>query len=195
MLAGCSFQSAALWELRNAVTVISIHTLVMQLTRFADYSLRVLIFLAHRQGVHTTIRDVSDAHRISEDHLMKVVRRLAALGYIRATRGKNGGIGPARAAADISIGKVIRDIEPLTPVECFMPDYDGRCSLYPNCALRGALQMAQLQYLKTLDAFGVADVMGPDSFLAGAPIVPNRVQPARARHGGEKLNPGRPKLR
>ena len=78
---------------------------------------------------------------------MKVVRRLAALGYIRP-RGKNGGIGPARAAVDISIGKVIRDVEPLTPVECFTPDYDGRCALYPNCALRGALQTAQLQYLR-----------------------------------------------
>lgn len=167
----------------------------MQLTRFADYSLRVLIFLAHRQGVHTKIKDVSDAHGISEDHLMKVVRRLAALGYIRATRGKNGGIGPARAAADISIGRVVRDVEPLTPVECFAPDYDGCCALYPNCALRGALQTAQLQFLKTLDTFSVADVMGPDSFPAGVTIVPNRAQPARARHGGEKLNRRRLKAR
>ena len=67
MPSACSFRSAALWELGRAVmTFISMHTLVvMQLTRFADYSLRVLIFLAHRQGVHTTIRDVSDAHGTS----------------------------------------------------------------------------------------------------------------------------------
>jgi Rrf2 family transcriptional regulator, nitric oxide-sensitive transcriptional repressor len=134
----------------------------MQLTRFTDYSLRVPIFLAHRQGIHTTIKDVSDAHQISEDHLMKVVRRLATLGYIKTTRGKNGGVGSARAPADISIGAVIRDVEVFTPVECFTPCYDGRCLLYPNCALRSALESAQLQYLKTLDAYSVADVMGFD---------------------------------
>ncbi|MGO8858391.1 MAG: Rrf2 family transcriptional regulator [Steroidobacteraceae bacterium] len=134
----------------------------MQLTRFTDYSLRVLIFLAHRQGIHTTIKDVSDAHQISEDHLMKVVRRLATLGYIKTTRGKNGGVGSARAPADISIGAVIRDVETLTPVECFTTRYGGRCLLYPNCALRGALQSAQLQYLKTLDTYSIADVMGSD---------------------------------
>ncbi len=132
----------------------------MQLTRFTDYALRVLIFVAHRQGRHTTIKDVSDAHEISEDHLMKVVQRLAALGYLKATRGKNGGIGAARAPADISIGRVVRDVEPLAPVECFAGAYDGRCILFPNCALRGALQSAQLQYLKALDAYSVADVMG-----------------------------------
>jgi Rrf2 family transcriptional regulator, nitric oxide-sensitive transcriptional repressor len=132
----------------------------VQLTRFSDYSLRVLIFLAHRQGELTTIRSVADAHGISEDHLTKVVQRLSKLGYIRTVRGKNGGIGAARPAADISLGQVIRHIEPMTPVECFLPNYEGGCLLYPNCALRGALQSAQLQYVKTLDAYSVADVMG-----------------------------------
>ena len=88
----------------------------MQLSRFSDYSLRVLIFLAHRQGELTTMRSVVDAHGISEDHLTKVVRGLSKLGYIRTVRGKNGGIGAARPAADISIGQVIRHIEPLRPV-------------------------------------------------------------------------------
>jgi Rrf2 family transcriptional regulator, nitric oxide-sensitive transcriptional repressor len=134
----------------------------MQLTQFTDYSLRVLMFLAHRQGMHTTIKTVADAHGISEDHLMKVVRRLATLGYVKTTRGKNGGIGPARAAADISIGDVVRDVEPLVPVECFAPGYDGRCPLYPNCVLRGALQSAQSQFLKTLDSYSIFDVMGND---------------------------------
>jgi Rrf2 family nitric oxide-sensitive transcriptional repressor len=164
----------------------------MQLTRFADYSLRVLIFLAHRHGMHTTIKDVADAHGISENHLMKVVHRLSTLGYIKTVRGKNGGIGPLRAAADISLGNVIRDVELLTPVECFVPKYDGRCMLYPNCAVRSALQSAQLQYLKTLDTYSVADVMGPDPL--GNPRIVER-GPCRNRSRAAGTRTGKAPIR
>lgn len=143
----------------------------MQLTRFTDYALRVLMFIAHRAGQRTTIKEISDAYGISEDHLTKVVRRLGQLGYIKTTRGKNGGIATGRAPAQISLGAVIRDFETLTPVECFLPQYDGQCRLFPNCALRGALQTAQLQFLKSLDSYSIQDVMGQDPWtpaLAGA---------------------------
>jgi Rrf2 family nitric oxide-sensitive transcriptional repressor len=155
----------------------------VQLTRFSDYSLRVLVFLAHRLGKITTIKSVADAHGISEDHLMKVVQRLSKLGYIKTIRGKNGGILAAHSAADISIGGVIRDIEPLTPVECFLEGYDGGCRLFPNCGLRGALQSAQLQYLKSLDAYSIADVMGASSFggLQRADEPLRRVRPAKRK--------------
>lgn len=149
----------------------------MQLTRFTDYSLRLLIFLAHRHEQPTTIKDVSDAHGVSEEHMMKVVQRLGRLGYIKTTRGRNGGISPARAPADISIGKVIRDVESLAPVECFLPRYDGSCLLYPNCGLRGALQSAQLQYLKILDAYSVADVMGNDPMTTTGSAAPGGTRP------------------
>jgi len=135
----------------------------MQLTRFTDYALRVLIFLANEQDRRATIKDVSEAHGISEHHLTKVVHRLSKLGYLKAVRGKGGGIKSALLPWQISIGKVIRDIEPLTPAECFVPSYDGRCILYPNCALRGALQSAQLHFLKTLDAYTVADAVPPET--------------------------------
>jgi hypothetical protein len=46
--------------------------------------------------------------------------------------------------------------------------------------LRGALQTAQVQYLKTLDAFTMAVVMGRDSFWdpSSVPISPDRAQPS-----------------
>jgi len=136
----------------------------MQLTRFTDYALRVLIFLANRQDRRATINDVSEAHGISQHHLTKVVHRLSKLGYLRAVRGKGGGIRSALPPSEISIGKVIRNIEPLTPAECFVPRYAGQCILYPNCALRRALQSAQSHFLKTLDAYTVADAVPRESW-------------------------------
>ena len=133
----------------------------MQLPRFSDYSLRVLMFLAHRQGAHTTIKEVSDAHRISENHLMKVVHHLSKRGYVKTARGKGGGIGLAQEPSEIIIGQVVRDVEPLTPVECFEVDYDGSCLLFPNCRLRGVLHLAQSRFLETLDNYSVSDLIGP----------------------------------
>lgn len=131
----------------------------MQLTRFTDYSLRVLIFLADRRGAPATIKDVADAHQISESHLTKVVHRLAKRGYIKAVRGEGGGISLARASDKISIGEIVRDVEPLTPAECFDPNYDGRCALYPGCRLRTVLDSAQASFLANLDARTISDVV------------------------------------
>ncbi|NIM69181.1 MAG: Rrf2 family transcriptional regulator, partial [Xanthomonadales bacterium] len=54
----------------------------MRLTRFTDYSLRVLIYLGLREGHLVTIRNVSEAYGISRNHLMKVVSLLTRLGYL-----------------------------------------------------------------------------------------------------------------
>ena len=162
----------------------------MQLTRFTDYALRVLMFLADRQGMRTTIKEVSDAHRISEDHLMKVVHRLSKLGYLTAVRGKGGGIKSARLPSEIFIGQVIRSIEPLTPVECFVPGYDGACILYPNCALRGALLSAQSNYLKALDAYTIADVIKhPPRRNSGTPGAASRASPRAAKTRARRMQP------
>lgn len=100
----------------------------MQLTRFTDYTLRVLIFLARRRGSRTTIRDIAEAHQVSEKHLVKVVHALSKRGFIITVRGKGGGVGLAREAADISIGNVVRDVESFTAAECFVPGYDATCN-------------------------------------------------------------------
>lgn len=94
---------------------------------------------------------------------MKVVNQLAKLGYVKAVRGKGGGISLARPAADISVGRLVRDIEPLTPAECFAPDYQEACKLYPECRLRGALAAAQNAFLSTLDKYRLSDVAGQRS--------------------------------
>jgi Rrf2 family nitric oxide-sensitive transcriptional repressor len=139
----------------------------MQLTRFADYSLRALIYLAHREGLNTTIQEIASAHRISKSHLMKVIHNLSRQGYVRTTRGKGGGISLAHAPAKILIGKLIRDVQLFAPVECFDPNYTGGCLLYPNCGLRGPLRSAQLRFLETLDGYSIGDVMGRTSHPGG----------------------------
>ena len=40
----------------------------MQITRYTDYSLRVLIYLGLRKDEQVTIQEIADAYQISKNH-------------------------------------------------------------------------------------------------------------------------------
>jgi Rrf2 family transcriptional regulator, nitric oxide-sensitive transcriptional repressor len=133
----------------------------MRLTRFCDYALRVLMYL----GVHgervATIREIAGTHRVSENHLMKVVQHLSARGYIETTRGKGGGMRLARAPGDINIGKIVREAEDDGAfVECFDP-ITSNCRIAPACVLKHALHDALDAFFRTLDGYTLADLVAP----------------------------------
>jgi Rrf2 family nitric oxide-sensitive transcriptional repressor len=132
----------------------------MQLTKFSDYALRVLMYVAQREDRHATIAEIATAHALSQNHLMKVVHRLASRGYLATSRGRGGGIRLARAAGEISIGAVVRDMEPVAVVECLAPDYDRACRLFPRCLLMRVMRDAQEGFLRALDRHTLAEISG-----------------------------------
>ncbi len=132
----------------------------MHITRYTDYSLRVLMYLAAHNDRLATIRDIAESYDISKNHLMKIVQQLSAKGYIEATRGKNGGIKLAQAPKHINIGKLVRDIEQGSPlVECF--GRDNVCVITPACQLKRVLAEALESFFKTLDRYSLADMVPP----------------------------------
>lgn len=131
----------------------------MQLTRYTDFSLRVLIYLAVRPDRRTTIEEISGAYGISKAHLMKVVHQLGRAGFVETTRGRGGGFRLARAPETICVGDVIRHTEDkLDLVECFDPD-TSECRIEPACGLRGVLQEALEAFLRTVDNYTLADLV------------------------------------
>ena len=136
----------------------------MRLTRFTDYSLRVLIYLGLKDDGRVTIREISDAYGISRNHLMKVVSLLTRMGYLDARRGPGGGIALARPSNEIVIADVVRDMEDdLNLVECFCDN--GVCIIKPMCELKKALNKALLAYLETLERYTLLDLIKPRSQL------------------------------
>lgn len=136
----------------------------MKLTRFTDYSLRVLIYLGLKDDGRVTIKEISEAYSISRNHLMKVVSLLTRMGYVDARRGPGGGIALARSAADIVIADVVRDMEDdLNLVECFCAE--GSCVIKPICELKAALSEALTAYLDTLEKYTLKDLLRPKAQL------------------------------
>ncbi len=139
----------------------------MHLTRFTDYTLRVLIYLgAHpREGRLATIGDIATAYGISGNHLKKIVYHLAQQGYVETTRGKGGGMRLARAPETINIGDVVRGAEEdLAVVECFRRG-NAKCPIAPACALQGILGRALSAFFEVLDGKTLADLLVPQAQL------------------------------
>lgn len=131
----------------------------MQLTRYSDYSLRVLIYLAVRPDRLATIEEISDAYEISRAHLMKVVHQLGRGGFVETLRGRGGGLQLARPPEEIGIGDVVRFTEDrLKLVECF-DTATSRCRIERACGLRGVLSEALDAFMTTLDRYTLADLV------------------------------------
>lgn len=133
----------------------------MRLTRFTDYSLRVLIYLGQNDQNRVTISQISEAYNISKNHLMKVVSNLTRLQFVSAQRGPGGGIQLNRMPEDISLNEVIRNTEKHLK-ESENPGSDQQ-DPSADSRLQSYLQSAMQAYLDALGRFTLADVLEPQS--------------------------------
>lgn len=129
----------------------------MQLDKFTDYALRVLMTLAVRAPERVSTSHIASTFGLSDNHLSKVATQLVSEGFAKSVRGRNGGLTLARPAHQICVGKVVRAMKRGHPVvECF--GSNKSCLILPACGLRDPLAQAQEAFYSTLDGYTLADV-------------------------------------
>ena len=131
----------------------------MTLTKFSDYSLRLLLYLGlHRERL-VSVAEVSRAYRVSPHVMVKVVQLLVQQGLVASVRGRNGGLRLAKPPAQINVGRLLRTTEPgWDLVECF-DLAKNTCPIEAACGLKGVLKRAQGAFLSVLDGHTLADFM------------------------------------
>lgn len=130
----------------------------MHITRYTDYSFRVLIYLATQGERLATIQEIADSYEISKNHLMKVVHQLNKKGYIETVRGKKGGMRLHLAPEEINVGVLVRETEQgFSIVECFSAN--NSCKITPVCGLKSMFGEALKAFLEVLDKYTLADVI------------------------------------
>lgn len=140
----------------------------MQLTAHTDYGLRVLLYLTLNPGRLVTISELAEFFAISKNHLVKVVHNLGLKGFVRTVRGKGGGICLAGPADQISVGRVVRELEGhFQMAECFNPHKQGHCAIQPRCGLTGLLGRAVEQFLQVLDGAVLSDLLSSETLAHG----------------------------
>jgi Rrf2 family nitric oxide-sensitive transcriptional repressor len=156
----------------------------MRLTRYTDYSMRVLMYLATHPDRICTIPEMARAYGISQNHLMKVVHQLGKADYVNGVRGRYGGVRLARSADTINVGAVIRyseaqpGSEGLAMLDCPI------CPIAPACGLTGVVDEALAAFFDVLERYTIADLVAQrtsallEIFVAKVPL--REIDPADA---------------
>jgi Rrf2 family nitric oxide-sensitive transcriptional repressor len=141
----------------------------MRLTNFSDYALRMLMFAASNDARLITIEETARLFAISRGHLMKVANELTRAGFLKAVRGRSGGLMLARPPEEIRLSDVLAVVEPdFTLAECF--GAGNQCLLTPHCRLRRALDEALAAFRGALGRYTVADLVLDSAAFGIAPV-------------------------
>ncbi|WP_066569928.1 Rrf2 family transcriptional regulator [Snodgrassella sp. CFCC 13594] len=137
----------------------------MQLNRFTDLGLRVLIMLSHTPPTQKiTVAQIAQALSVSQNHLVKIVHFMASAGWVESFKGRHGGIRLAPASYARPLGELVQQLEihssegrPL--IDCHQPP----CSLLPLCSLPPLLAQAQQAFYQALNQHTLQDISRHDS--------------------------------
>jgi Rrf2 family nitric oxide-sensitive transcriptional repressor len=135
----------------------------MQLTRYTDYAVRVLLHVGSRDDDNlSSIGEIAEVYDISRNNLMKVVQDLGQAGFLTTVRGRGGGLKLGRPAEAVTIGEIVRHTETgFDLVDC------STCIAAPACTLPRILKEATQAFLGVLDRYTLADILSRRVDLRG----------------------------
>ncbi len=130
----------------------------MQLNKFTDYALRILMYIAQPKEEPYNIAELANELQVSENHAMKIVHFMAKQDWLITTRGRGGGIRLNPLTLNIPLGQIVRILQQDSQVvECNTPP----CVMRSNCGLKGILDHAVDQFYNSLDQYTLSDVVTP----------------------------------
>ena len=128
----------------------------MQLNKFTDYALRILMYIAQPRDIPYTIAEIANDLHVSQNHLVKIVHFMSKQNWLITTRGKGGGIRLNPQIMSFKLGQIVRILQGNQQiVECNTPP----CVLRKNCGLKGILDQALEQFYVSLDQYTLHDVL------------------------------------
>src|ERR1700687_4290877 len=152
----------------------------MQLTRAADYAVRVMIHLASQpEGTVISKTILAKASDAPESFLSKILQSLARAGLIQARRGVEGGFSLLDPGAQASLLDVVESIDgPIALNVCLSAGVS--CNRYADCAAHQVWQRAQSAMLAVLREAKIAEMAHEDKSCG------NLLNIARVAGGGKQ---------
>ncbi len=110
----------------------------MKISTKGRYALRLMLDLAeHNTGEYIALKDVSSRQEISVKYLEQIITQLSRAGFLKSTRGPQGGYKLSRSPSEYTVGMILRITEgSLAPVSC-LEDKVNQCPRYSECETIG----------------------------------------------------------
>lgn len=106
----------------------------MTISTKGRYALRIMMDLGMHMGETVKLKDIAARQDISEKYMEQIIAVLNKSGYVRSTRGAQGGYQLAKQPREYTVGMILRLTEgSLAPVECLtenaLPcERNGQCA-------------------------------------------------------------------
>ncbi|MBU5627574.1 Rrf2 family transcriptional regulator [Oscillibacter sp. MSJ-2] len=106
----------------------------MKISTKGRYALRLMMDIAvHSNGEMVALKDVARRQEISVKYLEQIVGLLSKAGFLRSSRGPQGGYRLSRRPEEYTVGEILRLTEGnLAPVSC-LEDEENQCSRCRQC--------------------------------------------------------------
>jgi Rrf2 family protein len=132
----------------------------MQLTRAADYAVRVMVHLASLPaGERATRVEMAENGDVPEAFLSKILQSLTRAGLIVSHRGMSGGYVLGRAAEEVSVLDIVEAIEgPMQLNACVGPN--STCDRSTWCPVHPVWERAQEALTAVLRSETIASLAG-----------------------------------
>jgi Rrf2 family protein len=138
----------------------------MQITRAADYAVRVMVHLAAGPPAQRhPLNELAAATGVQESFLSKILQRLVHQGLLVSQRGSGGGFVLNRAPDQISLLDVIEAIEGPTQLNQCVGEA-GLCQRKTFCGVSPTWERAQESLTQVLGGVSIAQLADETSRLA-----------------------------
>ncbi len=131
----------------------------MKISTRGRYALRMMLDLAlNAQEQYVTIKSIAQRQEISGKYLEQIITVLSRAGFVKSTRGAQGGYKLAHPADEYTVGMILRLMEGnLAPVACIEDD-PNQCSRCEECATLDVWKQLEDAISGVVDHITLADL-------------------------------------
>ncbi|MDO5521929.1 MAG: Rrf2 family transcriptional regulator [bacterium] len=131
----------------------------MQLSKFTDYTFRVLIYMGKHPDELCTVEKLANELDVSDHHLKKVIYKLAKTEYVTSMKGRFGGVKLGVTPDQINLGEVLRITEEnLNIVGCL--NTGETCQfIEEECRLKGIIKTSLDKFIAEFGKYTLQDLL------------------------------------
>jgi Rrf2 family protein len=134
---------------------------MMKISTKTEYGVRCLVRLARQPaGSTVSISEITASEHVPKHYAQQILMRLRRAGFVKSTRGTEGGFELARKPSEISVGEIVRVLEGI-PFHNTCDQFNRRldCGHLGGCGIRPMWDMISRRLWDTLDGIHLLQLM------------------------------------
>ncbi len=139
---------------------------MLRISKLADYSTVIMVYLAKKPEQLSSARDIAAATRIALPTVSKLLKRLMGASLLVSVRGTAGGYRLAKHAKDISVSEILHALDESRGLtEC--EQTPSACALHEVCHVQHHWRVISHIIESTLSSVSLATLVSPQGIQRG----------------------------